>query len=76
MQQLCADTGCSLEDILGVMDHRDGWQERFRKIRPGGATTYIYIYIYTNTYTYIHKFIDTHLYTTCIYTNTLIYIPI
>ena len=26
-QQLCADTGCSLEDLPGAMDNREGWQE-------------------------------------------------
>ena len=31
-QQLCAATGCSLEDPLGVMDDRDGWKERLREI--------------------------------------------
>ena len=25
MQQLCADTGCSLEDLPGAMDDRDRW---------------------------------------------------
>ena len=25
LQQLCADTGCRLEDLLGAMDERDGW---------------------------------------------------
>ena len=38
LQQLCADTGCSLEDLPGVMDDRDGWQERVRKIRASSAT--------------------------------------
>ena len=28
IQQLCADTGYSLEDLLGVMDDRDSWWER------------------------------------------------
>ena len=28
LQQLWVDTGCSLEDIMGVMDDRDGWGER------------------------------------------------
>ena len=32
IQQFCADTGCSLEDLLVVMDNRDGWQERVREI--------------------------------------------
>ena len=27
IQQLCADTVCSLEDLLGAMDNRDGWWE-------------------------------------------------
>ena len=37
IQQLCADTGCSLEDLPGAMDDRDGWWERVREIRSGGA---------------------------------------
>ena len=28
IQQLCADTGCSSEDLLEAMDDRDGWRER------------------------------------------------
>ena len=32
IQQICADTGYSLEDLLGAMDHRDGWWERVREI--------------------------------------------
>ena len=28
LHQLCADTGCSLEDLPGAMDERDGWRER------------------------------------------------
>ena len=31
IQQLCADTGYSLEDILGAMDDRDWCQERVRR---------------------------------------------
>ena len=27
LQQLCADTGCSLEDLLKAMDDRDEWRE-------------------------------------------------
>ena len=38
IQQLCADTGCSLEDFLGAMDDRDGWRERVRKICAGCAS--------------------------------------
>ena len=36
--QLCADTGCSLEDLLGAMDNRDGWWERVGVIHAGGTT--------------------------------------
>ena len=38
IQQLCADTGCSLEDLPGAMDDREGWWEKVREIRAGGAT--------------------------------------
>ena len=38
IQQLCADTGCSLEDLQGVMDDREGWQERVKEIRTGSMT--------------------------------------
>ena len=38
IQQLCAHTGCSLEDLLEVMDDRKGWQERVREIHAGGVT--------------------------------------
>ena len=37
-QQFCADTGCSLEDLPGAMDDRDGWRERVRESRTGGTT--------------------------------------
>ena len=33
IQQLCAKTGCSLEDLPGAMDDRDGWE-----IRAGSVT--------------------------------------
>ena len=32
IQQLCADTGCSLEDLPGAMDDREGWRERVKEI--------------------------------------------
>ena len=38
IQQVCANTGHSLKGLLGVMDDRDGWRERVRKIRTGGTT--------------------------------------
>ena len=44
IQQLCADTGCSLEDLPEEMDDREGWRERVRDIHADG-TTWWYIYI-------------------------------
>ena len=38
IQQLCAKTGCSLEDLPEVMDNREGWQERVRDICADGVT--------------------------------------
>ena len=38
IQQLCADTGYSFEDLPGAIDDRDGWQERIRDIRAGSVT--------------------------------------
>ena len=38
IQQLSADTGYSLEDLLGEMDDREGWRERVREIRAGSVT--------------------------------------
>ena len=37
IQKLCADTGYSLEDVLGAMDDRDGWRERIKEICVGGV---------------------------------------
>ena len=42
IQQLCANTGCSLEDLSGAMDDKDGWQERVREIHAGSATWWWY----------------------------------
>ena len=38
IQQLCANTGCSLEDLPGVMDNRDRWLERVRVICASSAS--------------------------------------
>ena len=37
IQQLCADKGCSLEDLPGAMDDRDRWQERVREIHASST---------------------------------------
>ena len=38
IQQLCADTGYSLEDFLGAMDDREGLRARVREICASSAT--------------------------------------
>ena len=38
MQQLCADTGCSLEDLPEAMDNNEIWRERVRNIRADCVT--------------------------------------
>ena len=38
IQQLCTDTGYSLEDLLGAMDDRDGCRKRVRNICAGSTT--------------------------------------
>ena len=38
IQQLCADKGCSPEDLPETMDDREGWRERVRDIRADGVT--------------------------------------
>ena len=38
IQQLCADTGYSLENLSVAMEDRDGWWERSRGIRAGSIT--------------------------------------
>ena len=35
IQQLGTDTGCSFEDLPGMMDDGEGWRER---VLAGGAT--------------------------------------
>ena len=38
IQQLCANTGCSPENLLEAMDDREGWQEMVRDIHADGMT--------------------------------------
>ena len=38
IQQLCEDTGCSLEDLPKAMNNRERWRERVRDIRAKGMT--------------------------------------
>ena len=38
IQQLCADTGCSPEDLPEAMNDREKWRERVRDISAGSTT--------------------------------------
>ena len=38
IQQLCADTGCSLENLPEATDKKEGWQKRVRDICADGVT--------------------------------------
>ena len=38
LQQLCADTGCSLEDLPEVVDDRDRWWDKFREVHAYSLT--------------------------------------
>ena len=59
IQQLCADTGSSLEDLPRVMDDRDEWQERVREIHACSVTLWWW-YILTLLYQKcLHKFLTT-----------------
>ena len=31
LHKICVDMGCSLEELLGEMDDREGWKERERE---------------------------------------------
>ena len=37
LQQLCTDTGCSMEDLSREMDDRDEWWERVKEFRASGT---------------------------------------
>ena len=50
IQQLCADRGCSFEELPGVRDNWDGWRERVREIRDGGVAKWWW-YPYNTNYT-------------------------
>ena len=45
IQQLCEDTGCSLEDLPEAMNDREEWRERARDIRAGGTTWWCWWFV-------------------------------
>ena len=57
IQQLCEDTGCSLEEQPEAMNNREEWQERIRDIRAGGTSWWWYIYIYMFIWIYMYIYI-------------------
>ena len=54
IQQLCADTGCSPEDLLEAMDDKEAWHERVRDIRGDGVTWWWHTHTHTHTHIYIY----------------------
>ena len=55
IQQLCADTRRSLEDLPGAMDNRDRWRERVREICASSATWWWWLYNEWDSLTFIIK---------------------
>ena len=51
-QQLCMDTGLSLEDLSEIMDIRDKWQERGKSVQVAQQDD---VYTHTHTHTHTHK---------------------
>ena len=57
IQQLCEDTGCSLEDLPEAMNNREKWRERVRDICAGG-TIWWYLYLTSWEKTWITLFLS------------------
>ena len=76
IQQLCADTGCSLEDLPGAIDDCEGRRERVRETHAGGSTLWWWWWYITHThthtyiYSYIYIYIYIHTLQTLTYTHT------
>ena len=61
IQQLCADTGCSPEDMPEAMDDKEGWGERVRDISADGAAWWWWWWIPNTFYAYIRNIISKHI---------------
>ena len=48
IQQLCADTGCSSEDLQETIDDREGWRERVRDICADGTMWWWWWFLFNN----------------------------
>ena len=65
IQQLCEDTGCSLEDLPEAMNDREKWRERVRDTRAGGTTWWWWWWWWYRLYhpmTYICYFVASYLF--------------
>ena len=45
IQQLCTDTGYSLENLLRALEDRESWREWLREIRAGSVISWTYVYV-------------------------------
>ena len=50
IRQLCADTGCSPEDLPKAMNAREGWRERAKYIRADGMKIWSWWFIFRVTF--------------------------
>ena len=66
IQLLCADTGCSPEDLPEAMNDREGWRERVRDIRADSATWWRWWW-YSNTWIHLTQARLRMLFTNCVY---------
>ena len=64
IQQLCEDTGCSLEDQPEAMNDREKWRERVRDIRASDTTWWWWFYSILLIRLYIVKLVVVFLYIT------------
>ena len=48
LQQLCDDTGCSMENLPGAMNDRDKWQERVREICASSIPFFFFFFFFLN----------------------------
>ena len=61
IQQLCEDTGCSLEDLPEALNDREEWQERVRDICASGTTWWWWLLWITNNSVKYQSFVYKHL---------------
>ena len=54
IQQLCEDTGCTLEDLPEAMNDREKWWERVNDIRASGTTWWWWYLPHVNAHTHTH----------------------